>query len=325
MLAQTSYTGFSPARVGLAHQRAVKALTRLPYRPLHRALLLASRVEAWSRWPVLTLAAGDRIDAAFARLDADGTRFGLTPKVRRRYRNNTLYDAVPDQLVLLTGLDNEAFRRDALVVENAQAVTRATEDGSGAIVVGFRLGPHSALPYTLGALGHDVSMIVSSPSLADVATRLGAEFAPRSSCSLRFVAAGDAMVLTGAQEHLRAGRLVCTLMEFPGQQFQKTSGVRFLDWQISVPYGIPYLSAMTGRSIIPAIITRHRGPRFKLRFLDPIPPPTRQRSSILAANQALYTELDRQVRRFPSQWVGWTLLESHMGVDLSQGLAAEAA
>lgn len=322
MLAQTSYTGFSPARVGLAHRSAVKALARLPYRSLHRTLSLASRVEAWGRWPVLTLAAGDRIDGVFARLDADGTRFGLTHKVRKRYRSNTLYETIPDQLVLLTGLDGETFRRDALVVENAQAVARATEDGSGAIVVGFRLGPHSALPYTLGALGHDVSMIVSSSSLADVATRLGTEFAPRSSRSLRFMAANDSMVLPRAQDDLRAGRLVCTLMEFPGQQFQKTSSVRFLDWQISAPYGIPYLSAITGRPIIPAIITRHKGPRFKLRFLEPISPPTRQRSSILAANQALYTELEQQVRRFPSQWVGWTLLESHMGVDLSQDLTA---
>jgi predicted LPLAT superfamily acyltransferase len=315
MLAQTSYAGFSPAETALSHRALVKALARLPHRPVHGALVLASRIEAWGRWPVRTLTVRDRIDATFARIDSDGTRFGLTQKVRDQYQSNTLYESVPDQLVLLTGLDGEAFRRDSLVVENAEAVSGATEDGSGAIIVGFRIGPHSALPYVLGALGYEVSMIVASPWLADVATRVGAEFAPRSSEHLQFIAASDSLVLPRAQHDIQAGRLVCTLMEFPAQEFQKTSRVRFLDWEISAPYGIPYLSAMTGRPIIPAIITRHRGPRFRLRFLDAIPPPGRGRASILEANQALYSELDRQVRRFPAQWVGWTLLESHMGID----------
>ncbi len=298
---------------------------RLPYRSLHRALVLASRVEAWGRWPVLTLHAGARMNATFARIDSDGQRFGLTDSVRRRHQATALYESLPDLLVLLTGLDNQPFRREALVVENPEALIRAAQDGSGAIIAGFRLGPHAALPYVLGALGHDVSMIVSSASLAGVATRLGTEFAPRSSRNLRFMAAGDALVLSRAREDLRRGRLVCTLMDFPAQQFQKTSRVKFLDWELSAPYGIPYLSAMTERPIIPAIITRHKGPRFKLRFLDPIPPPSRKRSSIVDANQALYSELDRQVRRFPAQWVGWTLLESHMGIDLSQGLSPETA
>jgi lauroyl/myristoyl acyltransferase len=255
----------------------------------------------------------------------DGTRFGLTKRVQRRYRNNTLYESLPDLLVLLTGLDNDTFRRAALVVENADAVTRATEDGGGAIIAGFRIGPHATLPYALSAIGHDVSMIVSSAALADGATKLGAEFAPRSSRNLKFMAADDALVLSRAQRELRVGRLVCTLMDFPAQKFQKTSRVRFLDWKISAPYGIPYLSAMTVRSIIPAIITRHKGPRFKLRFLDPIAAPSRQRSSVLDANQALYSELDRQVRRFPAQWVGWTLLESHMGIDLTPNPSRETA
>jgi hypothetical protein len=50
-------------------------------------------------------------------------------------------------------------------VEGAEALETAAESGRGAIVVGFRLGPHAALPYVLGALGHDVTMIVSSAGL----------------------------------------------------------------------------------------------------------------------------------------------------------------
>jgi hypothetical protein len=315
MLAQTSYAGFSPAQVALSNRRMVKTLARLPYRQLHRGLIAASRLEAWGRWPLLTLDASHRVNTALARIDRDGSRFGLTQRVRARHRAAIIYEGMPDLLVLLTGLDKTSFRREALRVVNPDVLTNATADGAGAIVAGFRIGPHAALPYVMGALGHDVSMIVSSLALCRTASSIGAAFAPRSSRDVRFMAADNSLVLSAAQADLAGGRLVCTLMDFPAGEFQKASRVRFLDWEIRAPYGIPYLAAMTERPIIPAIITTHGGPRFKLRFLDPLPVPARRREAILETNQALYSELDRQVRRFPSQWVGWTLLESHMGID----------
>jgi hypothetical protein len=318
MLANTSHAEFSPAQTALANKWAVKALARLPYRPLHRLLTTTSRLEAWLRWPLRTLNASDHIDETLALIDSKGERFGLTQKSARRFKDGILYDNLPDLLVLLTGLRRKAFICSAFKVENQHVLDAEKEAGSGAIVVGFRLGPHATLPYVLGTLGHDVSMVVGSASLARTAARLGREFVPEASRRLRFLAAGDPLVLARTVEELNGGRLVCTLMELGAGSFQKTTPVRFLDWTLAVPYGLPYLAAMTGRRIIPAVITREAGPGFRLSFLEPIPQPSRDRASIFAATQALYTELEVQVRRFPDQWVGWTLLESHMGVKLRE-------
>jgi hypothetical protein len=323
MLAQTGYAAFDPAEIALSHPRTAKVLARLPYRQLHTSLIAASRIEAWLRWPVLTLEASDRIRDKLSEVDPDGRRFGLTDDIRRRYRDATLYQGVPDLFVLLSKLDDRAFRREALLVENEAALARAKDAGPGAIVVGFRLGPHAALPYVLGALGHDVSMIVSSRRLADASTRIGEHLAPRASRRVRFMDATDSLVLARAREDLDEGRVVSTLMEFAGE-FQKTLPVRFLGWDVQVPYGIPYLAAMSGRPVIPATLRRGKGPRYKLTFSEPIPAPGRDRVSIQAATQALYSELERQVLRTPSQWVGWTLLEQHMGIDLNQPRSLEA-
>jgi lauroyl/myristoyl acyltransferase len=70
--------------------------------------------------------------------------------------------------------------------------------------------------------------------------------------------------------------------------------------------------------VVPAVLTSGTGARYRLRFLDPLPVPARDRSSIFAATQALYSVLEEQVRRYPEQWVGWTVLESHLGIDLGR-------
>jgi lauroyl/myristoyl acyltransferase len=75
---------------------------------------------------------------------------------------------------------------------------------------------------------------------------------------------------------------------------------------------------MTSRPVIPALLLSRGGARFRLRFLDPLPAPARERASILAATQAMYRVLEEQVLRYQEQWVGWTILESHMGIDLGR-------
>jgi lauroyl/myristoyl acyltransferase len=75
---------------------------------------------------------------------------------------------------------------------------------------------------------------------------------------------------------------------------------------------------MTGRPVIPALLLSEKGARFRLRFLDPLPAPARDRASIFAATQAMYCVLEEQVRRYPDQWVGWTILETHLGIDLGR-------
>jgi lauroyl/myristoyl acyltransferase len=92
--------------------------------------------------------------------------------------------------------------------------------------------------------------------------------------------------------------------------------VSFLGWHVDVPYGLSYLSAVTGRPVVPAALSKRRGARFGLRICETVPAASRDQESIKAQTQALYAELERQVRRAPEQWIGWVLLESNLGVQL---------
>lgn len=318
MLARANFDQFASADIALGHARLFRTLGKLPHRQLHALISYAVRAETWLRWPLRTLRMLDGVDDTFRRVDPDGTRLGLTRDVQERFRRSLLYDGVADLAVLINGIDRPGFRQRALTVEGREILDRARESGPGAIVIGFRLGGYPVIPMALGALGYDVRMIVGGKRLIRTGQALGEEFAPEATSRVRYMSAQDPLVLARSLEHLNAGNIVATLMELSPIKYAKTTPVRFLNWTVNVAYGIPYLSAMTGRPVIPALLLSEKGARFRLRFLDPLPAPSRDRASIFAATQALYGVLEEQVRRYPEQWVGWTILESHLGIDLGR-------
>ena len=55
-----------------------------------------------------------------------------------------------------------------------------------------------------------------------------------------------------------------------------------------------------------------RGLQEARRFDEPIEAPARDSQSVREAAQRLYGSLEKLVRRFPDQWVGWTKLKSQM-------------
>jgi lauroyl/myristoyl acyltransferase len=304
------------AALAVDHARLGRTIGRLPSPVLHRLVSTLARAETWLRWPLRTLHTLDFVDETFQRIDPDGSRFGLTPEVRKRFRRNLLYDGFADLAVLVNKIDSPSFRRQALTVEGEEVFRQLDAAHPGAIVAGFRLGGHPVLPLVLGALGYDTLMIVAGAHLVQMGESIGRSYAPLAASRISYVDARDRFVLARATEALNSGRIVSTLAELSPLRFEKTTEVRFLDWTIRVPYGIPYLSAVTGRPMIPAVLTATRGARYRLRFLKPLPAPLRDRASIFAATQALYDVLDEQVRLYPEQWVGWPVLESHLGIDL---------
>ncbi len=318
MLAAAGFDMTASAAIAVEHASVCRAVGRLPGPVLHRLVSTLSSAETWVRWPLRTLHLLDFVDGTFERIDPEGERFGLTPAARRRFRRNLLYDSIADLAVLINKIDSEAFRRKALTVEGADLIHRACAEGPGALVVGFRLGGHAALPLALGALGFETLMIVAGEHLVRMGETIGETYTPKAASRIRYADAGDRLVLARATEALNAGGIVATLLELSPLGFAKTTEVRFLDWTIRVPYGISYLSAVTGRPVIPAVLTSAGGGRFRLEFLGPVPAPARDRASIFAGTQALYRALEGQVRRYPEQWVGWTVLESHLGIDLGR-------
>ena len=324
MLARANFDQDSGANFATSHARLFRALGRLPYRSLHRALLALTWAETWLRYPLKTLSILDSVDETFSLLDPDGRRFGLTQKVRATFRKNLLYYQVCDLTVLLTSLEGSRTNRRALVVENEEVLLRERERGPGAIVAGFRIGAYPVVPWALASLGVPVSMIVGGAPLVEAGRKLGDEFLPQSSKRIRFLSARDPRALTRCLGSLNEGGLVCTLLELSPIDYAKTTEVQFLGWTIEVPYGIAYLGAATGRSIVPAILAREAGPRFRLRFGEPLPAPSRDRASIFQTTQQLYQALEQEVLRLPEQWIGWTLLNSHLGIDLQTKLTATA-
>jgi lauroyl/myristoyl acyltransferase len=324
MLARADFDQRSRASLAVSHARLLGPVGRIPYGPLHKVLLGLTWLETWLRLPLKTLKMLDGVDETFSLLDPDGQRFGLTKEVRARFRKNLLYFQICDLVTLLACLERPGFRRRAFVVENKDVLLRERERGPGTIVAGFRIGAYPVVPWALASLGFPVSMIVGGSHLVEMGRGLGGTFLPSSTERIRFVSARDPRVLASCLENLNAGGLACTLVEMSPVEFAKTTEVQFLEWTIQVPYGIAYLAAATGRSIVPAVLTREAGPRFRLRFGEPLPAPARDRASIYESTQQLYHALEEQVLRFPEQWIGWPLLASHMGIKLHSGTSAGA-
>jgi lauroyl/myristoyl acyltransferase len=312
VLARTAFKQDRTTNFALSKERLIKAVSRLPYPLVHRLLVAGIRAETWLRYPLLTLNAKDSFDETFDALDPNGTRLGLTKSVRESYERNALYNEMADLVTLLMYMDDARFRKRALRFENEDVLLREIESGPGAIVAGFRIGAYAALPWVLGTLSPSVLMIVGDERFARMAQELGEAFIPNSARALTFLRAKEPLVLSRSQAMLKGGGVVSTLVDTSPIKYEKTTEVKLFDGTIEAAYGIPYLSAVTGRSIVPAVLTRAKGPRFTLRFDEPIEAPARDSQSVREGAQRLYGSLEKLVRRFPDQWVGWTTLKSQM-------------
>jgi lauroyl/myristoyl acyltransferase len=318
MFARAEFDQFATGSYALANARLVQGLRRLPAGAVRSALIGLTFLETWARWPLATLKIGDKIDATLAEIDPDGERFGFTPSVRARLKRNVFYNQLPDIFALMNSLDRDDLRRKTLAIRGEDILQRACEEGPGVIVAGFRTGPYPAFPWAVAAAapGRDVVMIVGTEHLARMARRLGETFIGGLDQRVTFLSAQDSGVLAKSLHTLKGGGIVATLLELSPIEFARKTPVSFLGWNVDVPYGLSYLSAVTGRPVIPAALSKRRGARFGLRICEPVPAASRDQESIKAQTQALYAELERQVRRAPEQWIGWVLLESNLGVQL---------
>jgi len=312
MLSRAALKQTKRVDAAVANRRAIRTAARLPFWLVHKLLVAGIRAETWLRYPLWALNTSDAFDETFRLLDPEGDRFGLTKGARSRAKRNFLYHEVADLVTLLMFLDSPDFGRRALRFENEEALRRAAEEGPGAIVAGFRLGAYTGVPWVVGKLGYPVLMIVGNDEFVRMGEQLGQTFIPESADAITFMRAKEPLVLAKAKATLNDGGLVTTLVDLSPVEYEKTTEVKLFDYEMSVPYGIPYLSAVTGRSIVPTILTRANGPRFTLRFGDPIAAPKRDSDSVRECTQELYDALARMICRFPDQWIGWPKLRAQV-------------
>lgn len=313
MLSRATFKQTERTNRALSSRRLIKAAAYLPYELVHGAMVAGMRVETWLRYPLWALNVSDAMNETFDELDPDGSRLGLTEKVRKRYRDNFFYNELADLATLFMYVDNERFRSKALRVEDEEALGSALRSGPGAIVAGFRLGAYVGLPWALGGFGVPMLMIVGDDEFARMARELGRAFAPKASEQITFLRAKDPLVLAKSQSVLNDGGIVSTLIDLSPLEYEKTTEVELLGEKLNVAYGLPYLAAVSGRPIVPAALTRATGPRFTLRFGRPIAAPVRDSASVRASTQELYGVLEAMVRRFPDQWIGWQTLHRASG------------
>ncbi len=318
MFALAEFNQFVAGKKALSRAWLFHGLRRFPPGPVRNGLIGLTWLETWLRWPLATLKLGDRIDGTLAAIDPHGDRFGLSGEVRERFKHDLLYGQLPNLVTIMNSLDDESVRRQILSIKGGEILERECEAGPGVIVSGFRSGPYPGFPWALAAAapGREVIMIVSTEHLARLGQKLGERFIGGLNSRVTFLSSMDSAVLARSLRVLKSGGVVATLLELSPVEFARKTDVNFLDWRINVPYGLSYLSAMTGRPVIPAALTHRRGARFRLQFGEPVPAPSRDQDSLQAQTQALYTELERHVRSAPDQWIGWLLLQSHMGIQV---------
>jgi lauroyl/myristoyl acyltransferase len=316
MFARSGFNPYVASDFATANAGLIRALRRVPPGMVRAGVFSVAFFETWLRWPLATLHIGDRIDADLEAADPGGVRLGLTDAQRTAIKQNILYGQVADLYALMNAIDTPRLRTRALEVRGQEVIDRQRERGPGAIVVGFRTVTHPAFPWALASAAGEVSFIVGSRHLAALGERLGSTFIRRTSERVHFLDAQDTGVLARSLSALKAGGTVATLLELSPLPFQRTTPVEFLGMTIDVPYGVSYLSAMTGRPVIPAWLARRRGTLFRLSFGEPVPAPARNPAAIKAQTQQLYSELERRVRRTPEQWIGWTLLQPNAAPEL---------
>jgi lauroyl/myristoyl acyltransferase len=207
---------------------------------------------------------------------------------------------------LLLHLADAAFRSGHIEIENFDAIEEAAADGRGAIVAGFHLGPHAALPLLLAQLGHDVAVV--APSTLGARRRLAEGCLPDATSRITWLDAGDTRLLARARSALRKGALLVAFTDLPEREPLLTADVTLLGRTVRGSTALPYLSSITGAPIVPACLTRGPGPRVALRLDAPLPAPARDEASLQETAQALFHVAERRLLEHPEQWLGWTAL-----------------
>lgn len=291
----------------LNRRRWILLLRAIPHRAFHRSLVAVCWLESWIRVPVGTTRLSRSYDRSFNELDPGGTRYGLTSAVRNRFKRRQLFEMDADIATLLLFLEKQSFVNRALRTTGEEVLASERAAGRGVIVVGFRIGAYPALPWLLARQGIPVTMILRG-WYRDLVEELTSAYLP-SLPPIRWLSADDRSVTSRSIGTLRGGGLLCTLIDVIGTTGVRSSA-RLFGHEVLLPRGLPFLAALTGSSIVPAIVTRDGGPQFTLRFGAPLPLPERGIEGAEKALQEICDQLESWVREFPDQWIGWPTLSS---------------
>ncbi len=216
--------------------------------------------------------------------------------VRRVFTNYGLY--MLDYMAL-------PFRSEAQVLglmgalHGKEHIHEAREKGKGVIII----GPHLGNWELAGFLLKEVNCKVSVLSIRDpfpVFDRYRARFRDRAEMKMIYVGGpNDAGSILDIQAALARNEAVAMLGDriYSG----RSQPVRFFGEEIEMPSGPLHIAALTGAPLVP-VVTVREGDRYVVRIRPAIEVHSPAPEAIAASGQALATEFEALIRRYPDQW-----------------------
>jgi lauroyl/myristoyl acyltransferase len=306
MLTRAGFTLVGRSSLLIRSRWLLQTAACLPHRLLYAFLVTLNRIESWLVVPLATTRITRYYHRIFDSLSSGEAPVHLDATTRSRFIKFFLYETDVDTLLLLLYAKKRGFLQHALDWQNEEALSGTGRQVDGAIVCLYRIGAFIALPWLLAVRGIPVTMIVREEMYAEAGSRVTAAFLG-SACKITWLRANDPMVLSRAHDTLMQGGVVMTAVEVDHMKGRDRLSVEFLGRAVSAPVGLCELARTTGRTIVPAIVTRQDGPSYTVRFGEPL----RVGGSDDSARetlQSLYRTLEEWVLRYPDQWLGWDSL-----------------
>ncbi len=231
----------------------------------------------------------------------------------------------------LAALDQQVLERIEDVRISGSFLAPLVEKESPKIFCGYHLGSFRAIIGYLAYLGFDFSVVVNkdvyqnqAKEIQQTVSSLNAK-AGKSS-QLNIICADD---LDAAYQMVRAVRNGHSLIVYADgntgvggafRQDEKMQQVSFLNREIAVRQGIPYLAQLLKIPIIPVISFRDAAYEIVLHFLPPIRAKEGESKQDFCRStmQTLFAYLEQWLKRYPLQWEGWGYIHRQLKIRVKE-------
>lgn len=197
--------------------------------------------------------------------------------------------------------------------------------GGPFIFCSYHLGSYRKIVSLLASLGYDFTLLVdqgvydnqkaeSEGLVRDINERYGVHSDFQVLNAETF---GAAMTMV---KQLREGRSIVAYIDGnrgsggKPQDESQVLKIGFLNQEIYVRQGLPYISYVAGVPIVPVISYRETPDNITLHFYPPMTPAVGEsrRAYCLETTKKLYTYLESNLRKYPLQWEGWLYIHKYL-------------
>ncbi|MBI2853734.1 MAG: lysophospholipid acyltransferase family protein [Chloroflexi bacterium] len=191
--------------------------------------------------------------------------------------------------------DNSRYE-DRVSLSGIEHIDEALKDGKGAILVSLHMGSWDLAALAVARRRYKLNVVVDNVC-NDKVNRWIQRM--RAKVGARVIAAKDSM--PSLFRALRRNEVLAMLIDCPALGNVK---VRFFGARAKVPGGPAALALRTGAKIVPGVMVRTRGNRFKTLIAKPLSfePTGDFAQDVQALTQQIMESLEGMVKEYPDQW-----------------------